>query len=82
MPCARCDSANQAEFPSEIAFHFSGRENLSKPHVLIFPKILVCLGCGFSEFVVAGKDLRLLREGINSPSAAEWLSPSDLHSEL
>jgi len=49
MACARCDSDNQVEFPSEIAIHFSGRENLDKPHVFAFPNILVCLDCGFSD---------------------------------
>jgi hypothetical protein len=52
MLCERCDSAHQTEFPSEIAIHFSGRENLDKPHVFVFPKILVCLECGFSGFVI------------------------------
>jgi hypothetical protein len=70
MACPRCDSRNHAEFSSEIALHFSGRENLEKPHVFVFPKILVCLACGSSGFAVAQKDLRLLREGIRSSSAA------------
>jgi hypothetical protein len=70
MACAHCDSGNQVEFPSEIAIHFSGRENLDQPHVFVFPKILVCLDCGFSGFAVAEKDLRLLREGIKSSYAA------------
>jgi hypothetical protein len=69
MPCARCDSANQTEFPSEIAIHFSGRENLSKPHVFVFTRVLVCLDCGSSGFAVAETELLLLREGINSSAA-------------
>jgi hypothetical protein len=69
MPCARCDSAHQMEFPAEIAIHFSGRENLYKPHVFVFPKVLVCLDCGASEFAVAETELRLLREGIKSSAA-------------
>jgi hypothetical protein len=68
MACAHCNSAKQVEFASEIAFHFSGRENLNKPHVFVFPKILVCLDCGFSGCVVAEMDLRFLREGIRSSS--------------
>jgi predicted nucleic-acid-binding Zn-ribbon protein len=70
MPCARCYSGNQSAFPGEIAIHSSGRENLDKPHVLVFPEILVCLDCGFSEFLVAEKDLRLLGKGDLSSSAA------------
>jgi len=72
MACARCASSNQVEFPSEIAIHFSGRENLGKPHVFVFPTILVCLDCGLSGFVVTEEELRLLREreGIKSSFAA------------
>jgi len=70
MACARCNSCNQVEFPSEIAIHFSGREDLDRQHVFVFPKILVCLDCGFSGIVIAENDLRLLREGIKSSSAA------------
>jgi len=70
MPCARCVSGNQAEFPSETAIHFSGRENLAKLHVFVFPKVIVRLDCGFSRFAVAETELRLLREGIKSSSAA------------
>jgi hypothetical protein len=39
MSCTVCKSANQMEFPSEIAIHFPGRENLARPHVFSFPKI-------------------------------------------
>jgi len=70
MACERCKSANQVEFASEIAIHISGRENLNKPHGFVFPKILVCLDCGFSGFVVVETDLQLLRERIKSSSAA------------
>ena len=70
MACARCNSCNQVEFPSEIAIHFSGREHLDRPHILVFPEILVCLDCGVSRIVIAENDLRLLRDGIKSSSAA------------
>ena len=60
MACAYCDSRNQVEFASEIAIHFSGRESLDKPHVFVFPKIIVCLDCGFSEFSIAEPELSQL----------------------
>ena len=53
MGCACCASSNQVEFPSEIAIHFLGGENLALPHVFAFPKVIVCLDCGFSGFAVA-----------------------------
>ena len=35
-----------------IAIHFPGLKGLDKPVVWVFPKLLVCLNCGFTEFVV------------------------------
>jgi len=60
MSCLLCASSNQAEFPTEMMFHFSGIKNLDKPHVLIFPKILVCLECGAARFTVPETELTLL----------------------
>jgi hypothetical protein len=62
MRCAVCMSANLVEFPTEMAMHFPSGKNLVKPPVLIFPKVLLCLDCGFSEFTVPKTELRLLRE--------------------
>ena len=70
MCCESCASRNQAEYPAEIAVHFPERENLSKPHVLIFPKVLVCIACGFSQFTIQETELRLLRDGTAASSAA------------
>jgi hypothetical protein len=63
MNCTVCKSANQVEFPCEIAIHFPGHENLTRPHVFAFPRILVCMDCGSSGFAVADPELRLLQEG-------------------
>ncbi len=39
-------------------------KGLDKPTVWAFPKLLVCLDCGFTEFQVEESELRLLAEGI------------------
>jgi hypothetical protein len=57
MLCPICVSANQEEFPAEMMVHFSGRENLDRPGVMICPKILVCLNCGFSQFTAPKTEL-------------------------
>jgi hypothetical protein len=44
--------------------HFPGREGLDKPTVLVFPKVLICLDCGFAEFVVPKNELQALVEGL------------------
>lgn len=42
--------------------HFSGLQGLDKPIVWIFPKLLVCLDCGFAEFAIPETELRQLAE--------------------
>jgi hypothetical protein len=52
MSCKRCASEEQKDFNGELAIHFPGMDGLDKPIVWVFPKLLVCLCCGFGEFVV------------------------------
>ena len=58
--CKSCQSSNQSTFNGEIAIHFSGLEGLNKPIVWVFPKVLVCLNCGFTEFAIPEKELGVL----------------------
>lgn len=60
MSCRSCGSENQTDFGTEINIHFSGMQNLDKPAVLVFPKLVVCLDCGFVEFTLPETELRLL----------------------
>ena len=66
MSCLSCASGNQAEFGGEILIHFSGLENLDKPPVWVFPKLLVCLDCGFSRFMTPESELALLARGASA----------------
>ena len=69
MNCSLCGSSNQVEYPAEMAIHFPGRKNLDKSHALIFPKVLICLDCGFSRFTTPETDLRVLGNGSASTAA-------------
>jgi hypothetical protein len=62
MSCPLCASGNQAEFRTEMIIHFTGLENVNKPGVLLFPKVLVCLDCGFLGHTVPARELALLSE--------------------
>ena len=57
MSCAICTSSNQAEFPAEVHIHFPGLRNAAKAGIFVFPKILVCLDCGASSFVMPDSEL-------------------------
>ena len=63
MPCKSCESNNHRTFNGEIAIHFPGREGLDKPIVWVFPKLVVCLHCGFTEFTVPERELQVLERG-------------------
>ena len=60
MPCKACHSAIKGEFPAEINIHFPGMKNLAEPTVFVFPTLLICLDCGFTEFSISETELPLL----------------------
>ena len=62
MNCAHCSSNALAEFPAEIMVHCVGIENINFPGVLIFPKLLVCLECGSTQFVIPQAELQQLTQ--------------------
>ncbi|MGO8986050.1 MAG: hypothetical protein ACLQFM_14800 [Terriglobales bacterium] len=62
MSCRSCTSRNQTRFVAEISVHILGIENIERPAVLVFPKLLTCMDCGFTEFTMAENDLQLLRK--------------------
>ena len=72
MRCKSCTSENQRKFTSEIAVHFSGLKNLDKPTVFVFPMLLVCIDCGFTEFAIAKADLELLTRDESSSDTSSW----------
>jgi hypothetical protein len=63
MSCLLCASANQGEFGTEILVHFPGLKNLDKPPLWVFPKLSVCLDCGFSRFTTPERELAILAGG-------------------
>ena len=63
MSCKSCQSENERTLNGEVAVHFPGLNGLGKPIVWVFPKLLVCLNCGFTEFEIPKAELRRLVEG-------------------
>jgi hypothetical protein len=62
MSCKACQSQNVRNLTGEIGIHSPGLESLDKPRVWVFPKLLVCLNCGFTEFAIPEAELRRLVE--------------------
>ncbi len=63
MACRSCGLENQTQFAGEISIHILGLENVNTPTVWVFPRLLVCMNCGFAEFTIAERELRLLGKG-------------------
>jgi hypothetical protein len=63
MACKSCGSENQAEFGAEINLHRPGLKGIDQPPVCAFPKLTVCLDCGYSEFTLQENELRHLTTG-------------------
>jgi hypothetical protein len=70
MSCKSCQSQKQRNLNGEIGIHFPGLKGLDKPIVWVFPKLLVCLDCGFTEFAIPETELRLLAEAEGDSTAA------------
>jgi hypothetical protein len=58
MVCKSCQVENVKEFGAEINIHFPAPEGLDEPAVFVFPKLVVCFGCGFTNFTLPETDLR------------------------
>ncbi len=72
MSCPSCASLKEKEFIAEIMIHSSGPMRIDNPDALAFPKILVCMDCGFSRFTATEAELQLLEKRIaESDSGAD-----------
>jgi hypothetical protein len=69
MTCRGCHSEKQSVFNGEIAIHFPGLKGRDKPIVWVFPKLVVCLHCGFTEFIVPERELQALEQGSSGKGA-------------
>jgi hypothetical protein len=61
MVCKVCSSGNQIQLKSEMCLHQPSGFN--RPELFIFPKVSICLQCGFTEFRLSDEDLLQVRKG-------------------
>jgi hypothetical protein len=62
MTCRSCSSDNQTKVDAEINIHFPGLKGLNQRSVLVFPKLVICLDCGFTEYSMPETELQRLRD--------------------
>ena len=61
MPCRRCGSDRCKEFPAVINIRPPlGKQYLDILPVWAFPKLVICVRCGFTECVLVDAELQLL----------------------
>ena len=72
MSCG-CQSGKQRKFSAEMLIHLPGLKGLEKPPVWAFPKLVVCLDCGFTELKLEENELRLLVESSAEQGAVAHL---------
>jgi hypothetical protein len=68
MRCKHCAAVNLSEFAAEIVLNFPSLENADKIPVLVFPKVVLCLQCGFAEFIVPTSELASLARESSVPA--------------
>ena len=62
MSCT-CGEEYKALYISEVCVHPPVAKDLSKPAVMLFPEVTICLKCGFASFSVPKEELRKLEKG-------------------
>jgi hypothetical protein len=62
MLCQGCHSPNTHEYTAEINIHFPGMKGLNIPTVWVFPRISICLNCGFTQFTIPDAELETLAD--------------------
>jgi hypothetical protein len=63
MPCQKCGSERQSKFGAEINVLFPRKEGQEAASIWVFPDLLVCLNCGFTELTLSKDKLPLFAEG-------------------
>jgi len=64
-PCPSCASPRKTEFLGEICLHFpGGLESLDRPLVWAFPKVVVCLECGWAQFAVPEAEVKVIQQNL------------------
>jgi len=74
-----CASRNQTELAAEMNVHLPGLQKLDETGIFVFPKLLVCMDCGFSRFTMPASELALLARGAptaGAPTRRESVDPA------
>ena len=49
--CKQCQSENCAVFPADVRIYLNGARSFSAPPINPAPNVVICMECGWSEFL-------------------------------
>ena len=58
MACKVCKSENTQKFEGEVTASLPDLKSLQVPSIYVCQSVLVCLDCGFAEFVIPASELQ------------------------
>jgi len=64
MTCKACGSQQLSRVDAELCVHLGGLQELGPPPRIMFPRLTICLVCGFAEFKMDESELSMLNEKI------------------
>jgi hypothetical protein len=81
MSCRSCRANDQVIVLSETSIHLETLSDLTVPSVLMFPELVVCLQCGFTEFQIEGQKLREIADRIGAYSSRTNKDPREANTD-
>ncbi len=69
--CKQCQSGNCGVFPADVRIYLNGARTVSAPPMSPAPNVVICMECGWSEFLTPSPWL-----------AARWLRPIEVPAYL
>ena len=63
MACKVCKSENTQKFEGEVTASLPDLKSLQVPSIYVCQSVLVCLDCGFAEFVIPASELQAFNKG-------------------
>jgi len=68
--CKSCSSLNIVELGAEVCFRIPGLKGLKVEPIFAFPRLAVCLDCGFLQSNLSAEDLQGIRESAKKAGEA------------
>lgn len=62
LACLSCGSEDLDSYDAEVAVYLPYLNKSAGPHLFLYPKLLICMSCGFAGFAVSETTLNVLAQ--------------------